>query len=147
MAILSFWRIRRPKTDLKKRPIEIPAAELPSEQPGAAAEKTLPREYNFAADLLKRNLDAGRANKFAYIDDRRSLTYGELAERVDRFGNALRSLGVRREERMFMCLFDTIDWPVAFLGAIKAGVVPIPVNTLLTEDDYLFMLADSRARV
>ena len=49
--------------------------------------------------------------------------YGELAERVERFGHVLRSLGLRREERMLMCLLDTIDWPTAFLGAIKAGVV------------------------
>jgi benzoate-CoA ligase family protein len=147
MAILSFWRTRRPKAELKEQPIEIPAAEVLPQHPATAPEKTLPREYNFAADLLKRNLDAGRADKIAYIDDRTSMTYGELAERVDRFGNALRSLGVRREERLFMCLLDTIDWPTAFLGAIKSGVVPIPVNTLLTEDDYLFMLTDSRARV
>ena len=59
-----------------------------------------------------------------------------LAERVERFGHALRALGMRREERMLMCLTDTIDWPTAFLGAIKAGVVAVPVNTLMTEDDY-----------
>ncbi|HEY6994910.1 MAG TPA: benzoate-CoA ligase family protein, partial [Xanthobacteraceae bacterium] len=70
-----------------------------------------------------------------------------LAERVDRFGHLLRALGIRREERILLALLDTIDWPTAFLGAIKAGVVPIPVNTLMTEDDYRFMLADSRARL
>ena len=48
---------------------------------------------------------------------------------------------------MLICLLDTIDWPTAFLGALKAGVVAVPVNTLMTEDDYRFMLADSRARV
>ena len=74
-------------------------------------------------------------------------TYGQLAERVDRFGGVLRSLGIRREERIMLALLDTIDWPTAFLGAIKAGVVPVPVNTLMTEDDYRFMLADSRAKV
>ena len=74
-------------------------------------------------------------------------TYGALAERVDRFGNVLRGLGVRREERVLICLSDSIDWPTAFLGAIKAGIVPVPVNTLLTADDYRFMLEDSRARV
>ena len=85
-------------------------------------------------------------SKIAYIDDRGSVSYGQLAERVERFGHALRSLGIRREERILICLTDTIDWPTAFLGAIKAGVVAVPVNTLLTEDDYEFMLADSRAR-
>jgi len=118
----------------------------PTLAPAAAAE-AIPRDYNFAADILKRNLDAGRANKVAYIDARGRWTYGVLAERVARFGHALRALGVRREERILICLTDSIDWPTAFLGAIKAGVVPIPVNTLMTEADYRFMLADSRARV
>jgi benzoate-CoA ligase len=108
---------------------------------------TIPRDYNFAADILRRNLDAGRGGKVAYIDDRGGTTYATLAERVERFGHVLRSLGVRREERVLICLTDTVDWPTAFLGAIKAGVVAVPVNTLLTEDDYRFMLADSRARL
>ena len=118
-------------------------------QPNLAsgAADAIPRDYNFAADILKRNLDAGRAGKLAYIDQRRGWTYGDLAERVDRFGHVLRLLGIHREERVLLCLLDTIDWPTAFLGAIKAGAVPVPVNTLLTEDDYRFMLDDSRARL
>ncbi|MGA7488606.1 MAG: benzoate-CoA ligase family protein [Xanthobacteraceae bacterium] len=112
-----------------------------------AAIAAIPRMYNFAADVIARNLAAGRADKPAYIDPRGSWTYGQLAERVDRFGNLLRSLGVRREERILLALLDTIDWPTAFLGAVKAGVVPIPVNTLMTEEDYRFMLADSRVKL
>jgi benzoate-CoA ligase family protein len=113
----------------------------------SSAASAIPRDYNFAADILKRNLDAGRAGKTAFIDHRGQYTYGELAERVERFGHVLRSLGIRREERILICLLDTIDWPTAFLGAIKAGVVAVPVNTLMTEDDYRFMLQDSRARL
>src|SRR5258708_19429494 len=111
----------------------------------AAAEAT-PRRYSCAADIIERNLEAGRADKPAFIDPRGTWTYGQLAQRVDRFGHALRSLGIRREDRILLALFDTIDWPTALLGAIKAGVVPIPVNTLMNEDDYRFMLADSRAK-
>src|SRR5712692_6885163 len=107
----------------------------------------IPRVYNFADDILRRNLDAGRASKPAFIDPRGSWTYGELAERVLRFGHMLRNLGIAPEDRILLCLTDTIDWPTAFLGAIKAGVVAVPVNTLMTEDDYRFMLADSRARL
>ncbi len=107
----------------------------------------VPHDYNFAADILKRNLDAGRGDKVAYIDPRGSTTYAALAARVERFGNVLRALDIRREERILICLLDTVDWPTAFLGAIKAGVVAVPVNTLLTEDDYRFMLEDSRARL
>ena len=108
----------------------------------APPESSIPRDYNFAADILKRNLDAGRGNKLAYIDHRGQYTYAELADRVERFGQVLRSLGMRREERVLICLLDTIDWPTAFLGAIKAGVVAAPVNTLMTEADYRFMLND-----
>ncbi len=106
----------------------------------------VPRDYNFAADVLQSNLDAGRANKPAYIDAHGTHTYGQLADRVARFGAALRGLGIRREERVLMALLDTIDWPTAFLGCLKAGIIAVPVNTLLTEDDYRFMLADSRAK-
>src|SRR5271163_276839 len=119
-------------------------------QPGAASSlsaDTSLRDYNFAADILKRNLDASRAGKLAYIDRRQGWTYGDLAERAERFGHVLRSLGIRREERILLCLLDTMDWPTAFLGAIKAGVVPVAVNTLLTEEEYRFMLEDSRARL
>ena len=107
----------------------------------------VPRDYNFAADILRRNLDAGRAGKLAYIDQCQGWTYGDLADRVERFCHVLRSLGIRREERILLCLLDSIDWPTVFLGAIKAGVVPVPLNTLLTEEDYRFMLEDSRARL
>jgi benzoate-CoA ligase family protein len=111
---------------------------------GSAPAGALP--YNFAADILERNLRAGRADKPAYVDPRGSLSFGALAERAARLGHALRALGLRREERVLLCLTDTVDWPTAFLGAIKSGIVPVPVNTLMTEDDYRFMLADSRAR-
>src|SRR6476659_803609 len=112
----------------------------------AGAVGAIPRDYNFAADVLQKNLDAGRAGKPAYIDARGTHTYGQLADRVARFGAALRGLGVKREERVVSALLDTIDWPTAFLGCLKAGIIAVPVNTLLTEDDYRFMLADSRAK-
>ena len=112
---------------------------------GAAA--AIPRRYNFAEDILARNLAAGRAGKAAYIDARGTWTYGQLAKRVARFGELLRSLGIAREQRILICLTDTIDWPTAFLGAVKAGVVAVPVNTLMSEADYRLMLEDSRARL
>src|SRR5450830_1490122 len=118
------------------------AAEASAADPVGA----VPRDYNFAADVLQSNLAAGRADKPAYIDARGSWTYGQLADRVARFGAVLRGLGIKREERVLLALLDTIDWPTAFLGCLKAGIVAVPVNTLLTEDDYRFMLADSRAK-
>ena len=107
----------------------------------------VPREYNAAVDLVGRNLAAGRGGKIAYIDDAGSCTYAQLAERVDRAANALHSLNIHSEERIAIAMLDSADWVALFLGAIKAGVVAVPVNTLMTEDDYRFMLADSRARL
>lgn len=106
----------------------------------------IPREYNAAYDLIERNLQAGRGGKVAYIDDDGSYTYAELAERVNRFAAALTGMGLQMEQRVLLCLLDTIDFPVAFLGAIKAGIVPVAVNTLLTPADLEYMLNDSRAR-
>ena len=106
----------------------------------------IPRDYNAAHDLIERNLAAGRAGKVAYIDDAGTYTYGELAARVNRCANALTDLGLRPEERVLLCHLDTIDFPAVFLGAIKAGIVPIATNTLLTTADYDYMLGDSRAR-
>src|SRR6516162_9571791 len=123
----------------------VQSSKAPSSE--AANGAAVPRDYNFAADILKRNLDAGRADKIAFIDHRGEYSYADLASRVERFGHVLRSLGLRCEERVLICLLDTIDWPTAFLGAIKAGVVAVPVNTLMTEPDYRYMLDDSRARL
>ena len=106
----------------------------------------IPRDYNAAHDLIERNLAAGRAGKTAYIDDAGSYTYAELAERVNRCAGAFTALGLRPEERVLLCHLDTIDFPAAFLGAIKAGIVPVAVNTLLTAADYEFMLNDSRVK-
>jgi benzoate-CoA ligase len=103
--------------------------------------------YNAAADLIERNLDAGRGAKIAFIDDCGQYSYAELAGRVGRFANLTRRLGLHPEQRVLLCLNDGIDFATAFLGAIKAGIVPVAVNTQLSPGEIAFMLADSRARV
>src|SRR5262245_3692375 len=92
----------------------------------------VPRDYNAAHDLIERNLAMGRAGKVAFVDDAGSWTYGELAECVNRAANALTGLGLEMEQRVLLAHLDTIDFPSVFLGAIKAGIVPVAVNTLLT---------------
>ena len=106
----------------------------------------IPRDYNAAHDLVERNLTAGRAGKTAYVDDQGSYTFADLAERVNRAANALTGLGLEMENRVMLAHLDTIDFPSVFLGAIKAGIVPVTANTLLTTADYKFMLEDSRVR-
>ena len=103
-----------------------------------------PERFNAAAHLLAAN--AGRGAVTAYIDDREHVSYAELDDRVRRCAAGLVALGLRREDRVLMVMHDSIDFPVAFLGALYAGLVPVPVNTLLTVDDYAFMLEHAAAR-
>ncbi|MFM0184226.1 benzoate-CoA ligase family protein [Paraburkholderia nemoris] len=103
-----------------------------------------PALFNFAAYLF--GLNEARAAKTAYIDDTGNTTYGELEEQARRFASALRTLGVHPEERVLLVMLDTVELPIAFLGALYAGVVPVVANTLLTTADYVYMLTHSHAR-
>ena len=100
--------------------------------------------FNFAQHLIECN--AARPAKTAYIDDVETVSYGALAERIRRLAAGLLASGVRREERVLLLMHDCSDWPVSFLGAMYAGIVPVALNTLLTSDDYAFMLEHSRAQ-
>ncbi|WAS96541.1 benzoate-CoA ligase family protein [Nannocystis punicea] len=108
---------------------------------------SFPRQYNAAVDLVERNLARGLGGKIAYVDAFGPVTYAALAERVDRAGDLLRGLGVQIEQRVMLALLDTVDFVAVFLGAMKIGAVPVPVNTLLPAADYEHLLRDSRARV
>jgi len=103
-----------------------------------------PVHFNFAAHLLARN--AQRPSKAAFIDDQGTTTYGELDQRVRCMAAALRALGLRREERVLLFMHDCSDWPVSFLGALYAGVVPVAANTLLTAADCAYILTHCRAQ-
>ena len=105
-----------------------------------------PEWYN-ASVLVDRNLEAGRADKVAIYCSEDRVTYGELARRINRFGYALKEMGVDREDRVLLLLNDTPAFPTAFFAAMRIGAVPIPANTLLRPQDYRFFVENSRARV
>src|ERR1700704_5580575 len=108
----------------------------------------LPERYNVGADLLERNLNAGRENKAAIASAAKDLTYGELFKLSCGAAQALRDLGVRREERVLLVGYDGPGWIASFLGAIRIGAIPVPVNPLLQRsEDYDHYIDDSLARV
>ena len=107
----------------------------------------VPREYNAAWDLIARNLGPGRGERTAYIDDHGRYSFADLDRASARVAGVLRAAGLHAEQRVLLCMHDSFDWPATFLGAIRAGIVPVAVNTLLTAQDYAWMLADSRAAV
>jgi benzoate-CoA ligase len=108
----------------------------------------LPERYNVGADLLERNLNAGRANKVAIASAAKDVTYGQLFELTCGAAQQLRDLGVRREERVLIVGYDSPGWIAAFLGAVRLGAIPVPVNPLLQRsEDYDHFIDDSLARV
>ena len=105
----------------------------------------LPQRFNFAQHLLA--LNEARGNKIAFRDDQCELSYAELDHRVRCFAAGLLAHGLQPEQRVLLVMLDTVDLPVAFLGALYAGVVPVPVNTLLTAENYGYMLTHSDAKM
>jgi len=103
------------------------------------------RPYNAVTDFVDANLARGLGDKIAFADPSRSITYAELYTGTLRFASALKQLGLRQEERVVVLLHDTVDYPVAFWGAVRAGTVVVPLNTMLLPDQYAYLLADSRA--
>jgi 4-hydroxybenzoate-CoA ligase len=103
------------------------------------------RPYNAVTDLIDAQVARGLGDKIAFIDSDRSLSYGELQARTCCFAAALKELGLRPEERLSLLLYDTVDFPVAFWGGVRAGIVVLPLNTLLTAEQYAYILGDSRA--
>ena len=104
---------------------------------------------NAATYFVDRHIEEGRGEKCAYREatgPKRSLSYAELADGSGKVADALRRHGIRAEERALMLVLDQIEWPQIFFGALKAGVVAVPLNTLLATQVYDFILKDSRAR-
>src|SRR5262252_9339177 len=113
------------------------------------ATEVLPAEFNAAAHFVDRNVTGGRAGAPALVlaDTERVLTYGDVQELANRTGNALLELGVEPESRVLVACLDAPEFLGAFWGAIKIGAIPIPLNTMMRSQDYLYFLDDSRAPV
>src|SRR5215831_19480865 len=108
----------------------------------------IPSEFNAATYFVDRNVEEGRGDYIAIEYQDQRITYAQVLDNVNRFGNALKtSLDTRIEERVLLLLLDCPEYAYAFFGAIKIGAVPIPTSTLFKPADYEYILNDSRARV
>jgi len=107
---------------------------------------SVPDQFNVASAFLDRNVLEGRGAKVAIYYEGQAYTYAQIAELANRVGNGLLDLGIDLEQRVALILLDSPEYAAAFFGAIKMGAVPIPTNTSLRPDDYVYMLNDSRAR-
>ena len=95
--------------------------------------------------FIDRHVAAGDGARLAFRDPWRSLTYQDLLTEAARFAGAVSRAGIGRERRVVLLLQDTIDFPIAFWGTMRAGAVPVPINTLLTPETVAYILADCRA--
>jgi len=107
----------------------------------------IPARFNVARFFVDRHVEEGRGAKAAFFHEDTTLTYAALQDLVNRTGNALLDLGVHREQRVLCLLLDSPEFLAAFWGAIKIGAIPIPINTMMRAQDYLYFLDDSRAPV
>lgn len=103
------------------------------------------RSQNVAASLLAARIAAGHAGRTALRADGRSISYGELAAEAGSIGNALRALGVRRDERIALLMPDTPAFVASFLGAVLVGAVPVTLSTHLAPSELAYSLRHSEA--
>ncbi len=105
------------------------------------------RRFNASEWLVDRHVEAGDGGRLAIRYEGKSLTYADVHRAVVRVAGSLRALGVRPEERVAMAMLDSPEFVAVFLGAMRIGAVPIPLNPLLPGRDLGIIVADSRARV
>ena len=105
---------------------------------------------NAASYFVDRNADGSNSTKKAFVEvagSQRSITYGELAQQSGKLAEFYEKHGIRREDRIALLVLDQIEWPIIFWGSLKAGVIPVAINTLLAAPVYDMILRDSRSRV
>ena len=123
------------------------ADRVPPNSPGAAEIGfAIPERYN-ASRILFDNLGNGRGGRPALIGPAGTRSYAELCAEASRWGHGLQSLGLKRGDRVLMFMDDAPAYPAAFFGAVRAGFVPLLINTLTPPDLLQFYLSDSGATV
>jgi 4-hydroxybenzoate-CoA ligase len=103
--------------------------------------------FNMADYFLDRNIRQGRGHKIAIYSEHRNYTYNDLQKMVNKNANGLREIAVRVDDRLMILMLDVPQFYAMFWGAVRIGAIPVPVNTMLTPEDYEYYLNDSRARV
>ena len=101
--------------------------------------------YNASYEILNQKAQS-IPSKIAFVDDRNSINYKDLKQKVESFSTSLISKGLKQEDKIIICMHDCINYAVSFLGAIWGGVVPICINTMLPKKDLSYMLKDSEAK-
>ena len=106
---------------------------------------SLPETFNMASLLLERHLEGEGARRPAIHYRDRAISYQEVGELANRLGNGLKGLGLEPGQRVILLLYDSPEFVASFLGAMKAGSVPVPINVMATSKDFAYFISDSQA--
>jgi acetyl-CoA synthetase len=117
-----------------------------------AWEWCVPKHFNIGSACTDKHLNTPIAQTIAMIveDDKQGtsqITFEQLAKRTDRFSQLLRNLDVAFGDRVLIRLPNCLDYPTAFLGAMKRGAISVPTSTLLTPEEVAYLARDSGAAV
>ena len=107
------------------------------------SQQELPEFFNATDFFIDRNIRQGKGHKTAIYTDHRNYTYNDIQKMVNKAANGMRDLGLRVEDKIMLLMLDIPQFYAMYWGAIRIGAIPIPVNTMLTPDDYEFYLNDS----
>ncbi len=109
--------------------------------------KGIKKHYNSMNRFIDENIQKGLGNKVAIYCDNEQVTYQEILLKSNKFGNALKGIGVEPENRILQVVYDSPEFIYSFFGTTKIGAIPIPVNTSMKPQDYEYFLNHSRAKV
>ena len=99
------------------------------------------KQYNAAYELLAKKSNT-ILNKVAFVDDFESITYSDLKKKVQNFSFSLLNTDLKKNDRILICMYDSINFPICFLGAIWSGIIPVCINTMLPKKELKYMLED-----
>src|SRR5262245_44480595 len=105
----------------------------------------IPDTFNMATVLVDRHVDEGRGERVAIYSGDETITYAVLQRRVNKAGNMLRTHGVEIEDRVILLMADRPQFIEAYVGAMKIGAVPVPINVMSTAEEIDYYVNDSRA--
>ena len=129
------------------RPLAQMSDPVADDAPGADEVGFLKCRHANASEILFDNLTNGNRDRPAIKSQSGTVTYAELCANAARYGNAMRNIGLKRGDRVILILDDTPSCPAAFFGAMRAGFVPVVINTLTPPDLLRFYLQDTEARI
>ena len=106
----------------------------------------MPIRFNAYSQLISPNLKRATENRTAFIDDNGRYSFLELKNAVEEVSATLVESGIKENDRLLIVMLDRFTLPVTFLASIRVGIIPILLNTLLTQDDFGYILQDSDAK-